>query len=262
MKKIVVFYHAWLCNNWKELMAEQLATLYNSGLYGACESLNIGVVGVEEQVDVFKQMLKNEFVNYASKINFRVTNKNTFEYITINWIKEYCETNEDCYVLYFHTKGISVPIYTFEKEAREDWRKCMEFWNIMKWKDCVKKLDEGFDAVGICHTVRAFFLGNFWWASSDYIKKLPRLSPPTNRDYPKNMIKRKRGEDKICKNMANRVFFEQWLLNIGDYSPKVFNAYYTNAFYKDRSHPKNIYEHLDFPQTTQTLIGHLRSSRR
>jgi len=54
----------------------------------------------------------------------------------------------------------------------------MEYFSVERWKDCVKKLDEGFDTCGVMwnsDTVYGYyphFSGAFWWAKCSYINTL------------------------------------------------------------------------------------------
>jgi hypothetical protein len=79
-------------------------------------------------------------------------------------------SNENFNVLYLHTKGVSTPY----NECVNDWRKYMSYFNIIKYKDCIKIL-ENYDTCGV--DLREYpvlhYSGNFWWANSSYIKKLP-----------------------------------------------------------------------------------------
>ena len=64
------------------------------------------------------------------------------------------------------------PSHSFDRILVFDLNKCMEYFNIIKWKNCVEKLDEGYDCCGVCHVEYKYFLGNFWWANSSHIKTL------------------------------------------------------------------------------------------
>ena len=44
---------------------------------------------------------------------------------------------------------------------------------IGRWRECIEKLDEGYDAVGANYFKDFYpFAGNFWWATTEHIKKL------------------------------------------------------------------------------------------
>src|SRR3990172_9295201 len=149
MKKII-FWHNYLVNNWKDLISDQFKTLYQSGLYDAADKVCCGVVGEQSFLDEYSIFIKELVVSYTAtnKIETRASTENSFEYITLNWLKEYCDAN-DAYVLYFHTKGVSHPIGSRTRPVEDDWRKYLEYFNIEKWKDCVAKLEEGHDCCGV-----------------------------------------------------------------------------------------------------------------
>jgi hypothetical protein len=55
-----------------------------------------------------------------------------------------------------------------------DWRKFMEFFNLIKKDDCLKILDK-YDTCGVNLTDQPYkhYSGNFWWSKSSYICTLP-----------------------------------------------------------------------------------------
>src|ERR1035437_9268239 len=94
MKEMIhIFYHAWLVNDWKILMKEQIELLCSTGLFAKCEKLNIGIVSTKLQLDEFNSFIKTFNIN-QDKIEIRHTEENTYEYITINWLKEFCDNND------------------------------------------------------------------------------------------------------------------------------------------------------------------------
>jgi hypothetical protein len=101
---------------------------------------------------------------------------------TLQWISTYAKENKVVYFLYFHTKGI-----THYSEPTEDWRKYMQYFVIGNHKDCIAKLDEGFDCCGVMWNpteniqpshrkgksdVYHHFSGGMWWATAEYINRL------------------------------------------------------------------------------------------
>lgn len=47
----------------------------------------------------------------------------------------------------------------------------MLYWNIEKWETAVEKLKK-YDTYG-CNDVGHHYSGNFWWAKSSHVRKLP-----------------------------------------------------------------------------------------
>lgn len=159
MSNIHVFYHVYQAQNWELIYQQQIHALYLSGLIKHIKQLHIGVVGSEKLFGY----PENTIITYHSE--------NKEEADTLKMIKNFCEHN-DGRIMYFHTKGISKP-----NRNATYWRLLMEYYNIHKWQECVKELDSN-DCVGINFDFYTFigphphYSGNFWWANSDYIKKL------------------------------------------------------------------------------------------
>ena len=151
--KIVVFWHNYLVHDWKDLISDQFKNLYESGLYDVASEVCCGAVGTNEDIkehSLFVRKLVASFTK-TDKVKIRSSTENHFEYLTVAWLQEYCKDN-DIYVFYFHTKGISIAPGSFERKCRESCRLHMEYFCIKNWKDCVAKLDEGYDCCGsLCY---------------------------------------------------------------------------------------------------------------
>lgn len=167
--KIAIFYHCAIMGNWKEVDAEIIKTLKDSGLL--------------DRADVF---VRNECKDTG-----------LFEFPTLQMLDQFCIYNPDYYVLYLMDKGVSRP----KIQQIDDWRECMLYWNVERWKECVSKLDE-YDAVGInvLPSPLPHFQGNFWWAKASYINRLGNLMDIEVK------------EDEIL-NINNRHKAEFWVLS-------------------------------------------------
>ena len=111
-----------------------------------------------------------------------------YELSTLTELKNYCDTTEDeFYVLYLHHKGGSRFGHSRRYPNIVDWRNYMLYFNVELWKDCVSALQDGYDCAGVewGETKRfpKHYSGNFWWATSSYIRKLPKIVAPRDRDY-------------------------------------------------------------------------------
>ena len=142
----IIFWHNYLKNDWKDLISDQFKALYESGLYDVVNGVYCGVVGAEEDIKEYEIFIHELVASYskADKIETKTSTENNFEYLTLAWLQEYCKDN-DAYVFYFHTKGISYPPGSYIRLCRDDFRKHSEYFCIKNWKDCVAKLDEGHD---------------------------------------------------------------------------------------------------------------------
>jgi hypothetical protein len=145
-KRIAIFYHCAEMNNWKEIDAEIMEVLKTSGLL--------------DRADIF---VKNNCKDIG-----------LYEFPTLELLDQFCVYHQDYYVLYIMNKGVSRPT----SNQSSDWRKCMLYWNVERWKECVAKLDEGFEAVGInvVDTPHRHFQGNFWWTTAKHIASLGNIN--------------------------------------------------------------------------------------
>jgi beta-1,4-mannosyl-glycoprotein beta-1,4-N-acetylglucosaminyltransferase len=104
--------------------------------------------------------------NYSTDINL-------FEIPTINKMRQFAIENPNAKVLYLHTKGISNP-----SNCINDWIDMMLYFLLQE--SCIKSLNI-YDTVG-CNYQNdninpAHYSGNFWWATSKYLSKLPVCGP-------------------------------------------------------------------------------------
>lgn len=184
MKEIVIFYHIFLENDWKKILIEQVNKLIEFKL-DLVSDIKIGVV-----YSRFSEEDQNELISILNKLNnFEIIlnspNNSIGEGQTIKKIKEFCDKlTSKLKIFYFHTKGISQQHSVREIPVNE-WRKMMEFFLLEKWENCTRKLDEGYDCCGVNYQNHAgtingeiklikIFNGNFFWANSDYIKKIDK----------------------------------------------------------------------------------------
>lgn len=172
--KLVLFYHAYIYgSNYVSIMSETFRLLVSSGLFKACDKLYIGAY--EETNASPKDGISwlEHFWANTDKVEIIRHTVNDEERSTLLYLRDYCKENPDDYVLYFHTKGI-----VKYSEATQDWRRYMEYFNIERWKDCVKVLTEGYDCCGVLwnsDTAVGYFphfSGTFWWATAKYINTL------------------------------------------------------------------------------------------
>lgn len=141
---------------------------------------------------------------YTVDVDIKYNQKNEYEYRAILDVwKTARESKENEQIFYFHTKGISK-----KTEAETAWREYMEYFLIDKWDECTAKLKD-YDAVGVNIVANPFakeinnrmkmkidkskllamiegknllfiphYSGNFWWANTNYLCKLPKPSKP------------------------------------------------------------------------------------
>jgi hypothetical protein len=193
MKNLTVFYHLFVPNTsgmWVWWVDEQLGLIQESGLaenakVKVCITMPLSLVGqikkdnaiyVEKNyADVVLEYI-NERYSFVEIANVRDINEqpNIFEGQTLKELYLH-SLKTDGYVLYLHNKGMTENFYNTWGVFGEDhrWRRYMQHHCVTRWKECVEKLDEGYDCVGANYYKDFYpFAGNFWWASTDHIKKL------------------------------------------------------------------------------------------
>lgn len=174
MNKIKIFMHLNDLPGAHELMSEQLTRLSEHELLETAETVFLCTNGNELNFIDAQNVLANE-----RNIRFFHTSNRTdlWEFPTLDLVKRNCDAADEEYnIFYFHLKGLS----RLGDGRVTDWRKFMEYWMIDHWKDCVEKLESGYDLVGtnIIEQPWLHSSGNFWWSKSSYIKKLAPLVHP------------------------------------------------------------------------------------
>jgi len=182
---IAVFYHCLISARHRvipedyamEMVMSQMTAMMVSGLMEAASEVNVYVNGSPSEAAVISAVCDPK-----AKVLCNGVEANS-EIPTMAEVHKWAVAHPKSLVLYHHTKGVSTP------HQADRWRERMERYMIWNWKDCVDLLlHQGFDAVG-CHWLTPeanpgaiaspFFGGNFWWAKSDYIARLPALPTDT-----------------------------------------------------------------------------------
>lgn len=117
--------------------------------------------------ELTRQIIEASGLSEAAEL---ILNPSEKEWLSINRLRALSIERPGQQALYIHTKGVTKD---YHRCPVHDWRRYMAYFTIERWRDCVAKLDEGYDAVG-CNwdPVGRFFSGTFFWASTDYLAKL------------------------------------------------------------------------------------------
>lgn len=182
--KIAVFYHCffYLENELREfacnVVCEQMNALRNSGLTKAADLICVGINGGNESRNI-----ADLFVPGSAKKTFHGM-KCRNECMTILMLEQWVRQQRDEWaVLYFHAKGSSKSVQESTKDPfSEQWRNCMMLHCVTGWRECVRLIGHGYDVVGAHWMPKAgpnqdqrIFAGNFWWASSRFLKTVPPI---------------------------------------------------------------------------------------
>jgi hypothetical protein len=183
MKPIAIFYHALFLavdppippHIPRAVVAEQMATLMQSGLTHAADEFHIGINGGKESVQ-FAQMVFPPKANITYH-GLQCRNEN----LTILMLEEWAKTHPDWLVFYFHAKGATAQYGTEKYHRSTQWRHTMMHDLVLNWRQCVYLFESGYDVVcshwkwNQCDGSQNIAAGNFWWATSNFLAKLPSI---------------------------------------------------------------------------------------
>jgi len=232
MKKLIAFYHIYLPDDpgiWMNMILEQFKIMEDNDLLDALSELNVSVISkLDDRVPMFEEFIKlycpkatiNLFINSSKDEEDMLKNINDLPSENVAMRAIYKKSQEeDCYILYFHSKGItSINKHLKKNEMHllrnyQYWRYYLNWGVLENWKKCVDAL-ETHDVAGVNYFTypAKHFSGAFWWARSDWIRKLP---DPSTKDWWYRLKENSR--DHWLKNVASDRFRdEQWLCCIDD----------------------------------------------
>jgi GR25 family glycosyltransferase involved in LPS biosynthesis len=151
-----------------------LNQIQKSGLFDMLDLIVINNIGIELDVMKYEFGGKIKVINYSE-------NTQLFEIPTLQLMHHFSQDAQKTNILYLHTKGVCYennkqhPIYN----NVQDWIHFMLYFVVYKYKDCVELL-KIHDSVGVNYSPRNLsnpnshnhWSGNFWWATSNHIKRL------------------------------------------------------------------------------------------
>ena len=149
--------------NWQNVFEEQLRQLHENGF----RQVNLTVLGAKD--DLEKINMVSEKFKLETHIIFNASQLTWFEKPALLAIEKYAKQNEG-YVLYLHSKGVSNPA----DETKIIWRRLMMRELVEKWENCVLQLPK-YDLIGVNWREMPpvpHFCGNFWYASTLYLRRL------------------------------------------------------------------------------------------
>ena len=165
------FYHIYADGNYEGIVQDHLEALIASELYDNLDMIAVGLVGDKHNCVEAVELLEY----YGSKFDIEVIAREGWEQVTLQCLHDWAKEN-DGKVLYAHTKGA-----WSNTELSYPWRETMTDVVVNRWQEAVEALDM-WDTAGAFwilshepeHEEHDFFYGgNFWWATTDYLRKLP-----------------------------------------------------------------------------------------
>jgi hypothetical protein len=194
-EKIIGAYHIAIMNDWHRILDEQTERLIKSGLLEQTDKVLIGVVGGYLKIgDLHPKLAEKAFIVCDQDLQ-------KYEFHTLKLLRDYAP-GRGFKAWYIHTKGVSRP----GDLVVQEWRYLMECFIIDHFRDCLFKLDSC-DACGInlretdSSWAAMGFAGNFWWANSAHIERLPKVEGLNWKD-------RIEAERWVCKCGIHKSFFD------------------------------------------------------
>lgn len=176
-----IFFHVYLKSGYSRILIDKFKKFKSSGLYEKANKIYLTLFG---DIEIHSEFL-NDFKDMYPKIEYAVIANAVFnnEPDTLNlMIKKANEYTENTPMLYLHTKGLSYANPDLKKNV-EAWVRYLDLYVINKWEECVDSLKENDAAGGFYVEDPKHFQGNFWWANSDYIKNLPKITNENVSEY-------------------------------------------------------------------------------
>jgi hypothetical protein len=164
-------------------------------------------------------------------------NSSDYEFPTIIELQKNCnQDQEEFAVLYLHLKGVTHLNNPYNKPT-EDWRHLMQYFNVENWRQCVAKLKDDYDTVGVnfCSDPLPHYSGNFWWARSSYIRILPALVCPSTIDYQCQL----KFNNLKAYTFSYKVEVEMW---VASKSPRWFSWHNSNKNHYNERYPESLYK--------------------
>ncbi len=156
------FMHIATVNHWDQIVSEQFQRMRDSGLWDKTRRLFVSLAG--------PQARQCRFVDQGIEIIHAEDNLETAEFPIIRCLHDFCRRTP-CLVYYIHTKGVTNPL-----SSVNDWRRMMEYFIIDRHADCLALLAHH-DVCGVNWLDHPWphFSGNFWWATSRHVARLPAV---------------------------------------------------------------------------------------
>lgn len=186
------FWHIYMINHWYSIVIDQMRILLTSGLYDACNEINIGCIGPETE----KNELKRCFIDLYPKlkIGYYGEDPEVYEFPTIQLIEN--SINCDYVGFYFHTKGVTKPGET----AINHWRAWLNESILNRWEPHMFHVLHGYDASGVNYLQDPdHYSGNYWWFDRNYIDRLPKIETLDHKN-------RYHAEQWICMYPKKNIF--------------------------------------------------------
>ena len=188
-RPVYVYFHICTLGKRWEKIVENILTLIKNNLNPTSTFLT--VLGDVAAVEKLVAKLSSNAQIIFSSINKKIYERQCL----LELYKKACE--EECYILYLHSKGVSPGKTT---PMVDDWTNCMLYYLVEKNQHCLDLLNNDVaDTVGINIEINEpvvkqrlvspvyksdqhHYSGNFWWARSEHLRRLPATIGPKYLD--------------------------------------------------------------------------------
>ena len=166
---IVIYIHICQKKGWKRSFQLLIDSIKKSNLYNAANEIRLGIVN-DSGILIDDKLLHNDKFNIIN-----IGNSVDYERPTLLHMKKMSsQDSPNTLYCYLHTKGVS-HFNTKNEEAVIIWIDNMLKCNVYDWKNVIEKL-KTHETYG-CNYNNIHYSGNFWWATSKHIQKLPDTIP-------------------------------------------------------------------------------------
>jgi hypothetical protein len=163
---IAYFMHIGALNNFRPIIEELLKS--SKSLFEQCKDKFFCVNCVEVDISEVKSVIDNCGIKNYTLIDNK---SNDWEYPTLERLYDYAKSCiENTKIIYTMTKGVN---RVGVNECIEEWRQYMTYFLVERHDLSLKALEE-YETIGVDLVTEPekHYSGNFWGATSDYIKRI------------------------------------------------------------------------------------------
>jgi hypothetical protein len=181
--KVIGYIHICQKGNWMKSFDMIWNAITKYGLYDKSEEIRCGIVN-DDGILMEDERLKDKKIKIV-----HVGKSEEYERATLHDMAKQSD-NEDVLYYYLHTKGLKY-WGTYREKNVERWIDMMLYFNIEHWNKCYDTLlTNKWDVYGVDYwdgnnhkeIDAESFDGNFWWATSSYIRRLDKTIGPRYGD--------------------------------------------------------------------------------
>lgn len=239
-RKIAIVYYASTRGDWARRTRRSFDRMMKSGLYDAADEIYLVVSDIHNNAQDEIGVLASEYPKCLVERHTTQTNSEHNGIVRVEEIGNRPDTEYN--ILYMHSKGVMNQYRTVETANEpypikvngvETWIDMMEYFLVDLWVQSVTMMGGqfGVDTVGV-KNYAGWWWGNFWWATSEHIKKLRK--PYTT------------GSRWDCEGWLHDWHPEKNTIKFYEWFKFQFNPYYTEL-------PRSLWDVSSGPRPTITI---------